>query len=176
MPAIEPVNPSCTMDIEVWKYLVMEGSVGRYISVTKGAKPVSNPAVRNIKAREFCLAALSVWLSSLSIGLVLSAGFSVLSIGFGVLPVCLSLLLAGVIVLSICLGVFPIGLKLLSICSGMLTAGLKVLSFRWLQKKSSIARPYDLDLCFNAAALYIKSCLLIPSETSAHSCFSASIL
>lgn len=38
------VRPICTIDEEVWKKAVMAGSVGRYISVTKGPNAVSRPS------------------------------------------------------------------------------------------------------------------------------------
>lgn len=43
-PAMLVVRPVCTIDEEVWKYSVMAGSAGRYMSVTKGPNAVSMPS------------------------------------------------------------------------------------------------------------------------------------
>jgi hypothetical protein len=48
---MDVVRPSCTMDVVVLNTCCIEGSVGRYISVTNGPKAVSMPRkmTRNMK-------------------------------------------------------------------------------------------------------------------------------
>ena len=52
-PIMLVVNPSCTIEELVEKYLDMAGRVGRYMSVTKGPKAVIMPKKTSIKRLEF---------------------------------------------------------------------------------------------------------------------------